>query len=535
MENIKKKFLQSTGYNLLTVYSGFFFGIFIIFFIARLITVEEWGYLIIAQSYIEIAIVICFFFPPAAESSVLYFIPKFEHKGDQYGNRLRELFFHFYKIRLISSVIIYLVFLLILNFLHFKFEIYQIILIISPSIIFNVIFNLNIGFFLALFKYKLIFLVNFINSFINTVLIISIFIFNFNNTLIYISYIILFCSFFTFLISTIFLIHLIFKKFKYNKYNSKSNKINFNKIHKNYGINLVIESLLSRFTTLIIYLLFLNFKLVVFVTYFQICENIARIIMNFSVSNRNIYISIFSEIFLNAKKKMFKKSFYQLSKYILLFAFFIASLLFYFMDPYLLIIYSEKYLLISFSIKIFLFTTISRIFIRNLLIIAQSTNNTIINTIMAILRTTFILILIFIGLLFYNFTILVIFYNISLILLSISLFFLIQKKVRLNLNFLKLFKPILIFIISFIISIFISNYITLKLPYNNILIILLINSTLKLLIFLIIFYIIILTTKFITKQEFNQIIRTFGRINVNNKKIKFIIKIINFLLPSEKK
>jgi len=534
MSKVQKKIIESSGFYLLSVYSGVIFGFFSTFLIARLITPIEWGYLLFAQSYLSMAMTICVFFPPAAESSILFYIPNFIIKKGKLSSEIRRFFFHIYKIRLIGIIIVYVIFLITLNFTNFNLEVNQLILIISPMIIFNVISNLNNAFLLAFQKYKLVFIINLINSLLYTSLVILIFLLNLQNTLILLAYITLFSSIVSCFISIFLIIPLIPKKKKKNLILKYQTQDNFFKIHKNYGINLVIESLFSHLTTLILNLLFLNSGFLVFITYFAICENTVKFALNFSISNRNIYISIFSEIYFRKKYEIFKRSFYQLLKYLLLIAFFIIGILFFFIEIYITVLYSEKYIIIKFAIQFFLFTAIFRLIIRNLLIIAQSTNNTRINTEMALFRTFFILIFVIIGISFKNFTLLVILYIFSLFLLSIVLIYLVNKRINFRLNIFKIFKPIIMFIVSILISYIISFLINFQILVNNPLFNLIFNNTLRLIIFFIIFYLALFLTKFITKEEFNQLINIFPIIKSNNHIIQKIINLIKSLLPSDK-
>ncbi|MFX0043511.1 MAG: lipopolysaccharide biosynthesis protein [Candidatus Hodarchaeota archaeon] len=72
-----KKFAANTFYSILVNYGSHFFTFVYSFLLARLITDESWGFLIIATSYITIIVNIIHFLPPGLNHALNYYIPRY--------------------------------------------------------------------------------------------------------------------------------------------------------------------------------------------------------------------------------------------------------------------------------------------------------------------------------------------------------------------------------------------------------------------------------------------------------------------------
>ncbi|MFX1408973.1 MAG: lipopolysaccharide biosynthesis protein [Promethearchaeota archaeon] len=72
-----KKFASNTFYSLLVNYGSHFATFVYSFLLARLITDESWGFLIIATSYITIIVNIIHFLPPGLNHALNYYIPRY--------------------------------------------------------------------------------------------------------------------------------------------------------------------------------------------------------------------------------------------------------------------------------------------------------------------------------------------------------------------------------------------------------------------------------------------------------------------------
>lgn len=528
MFQTQKKIFQSTIYNLTSTYLSFIINLIITFFIARMINAEDWGLLILSQSYISIAILICNFFPPAAESSIQYYIPFYINKNANRINKIRILLYHTFKIRIIISIIFYLLSLVFFSFFFFNSMLYSILLIILPIIILQSIKNLNSSILLAFKNYKKNFYITIINPIIYSFSVIIIAGFNIKSNLIMISFAYLSGFIFSFIISLIF----IRKEIPTKNYKGKveSMRKEIMSIHKNYGMNLAISALLTQLIPFFINILFINLNFVNYITFFAVCLSAERLISNLSISNENIYVSIFSEIGITANRKIFKLYFYQLNKFLSLFTIVVIGFMYFFIEIYILLIYSQTYLIILNSIKIFLFIAFANLILRNLGLIAQSTDNTIVilrNSVFKILIIPISSILIFV---IFNFYIFSIVYVISHFLIVPIFYILINRSLKLNLSILLIFKPFLLLVGSLILSEICISFI----QFNSIIEIELvgkiINKLVGFFLFLIYFSVINYMLKYIRKNEIIDIIELSGLGKLKWVK-KILMKLTN-ILPS---
>ncbi len=72
-----KNLAKNSLYSLLNQYSSIFYSILASLIIARLISPETWGLLILSTSYVMTVAIFTFFLPPALEYSMIYYIPKY--------------------------------------------------------------------------------------------------------------------------------------------------------------------------------------------------------------------------------------------------------------------------------------------------------------------------------------------------------------------------------------------------------------------------------------------------------------------------
>ena len=116
MSKFHKKIVESSTFSLLGVYLNFFFSFIYIFFVARLISPEEWGQLILSMSFISFAVLLCNFFPPAIEASIEYYLPQLIN-GEDERYRIRNFLSHTFKLKLGSVGVVYIGYFLIFIFL----------------------------------------------------------------------------------------------------------------------------------------------------------------------------------------------------------------------------------------------------------------------------------------------------------------------------------------------------------------------------------------------------------------------------------
>jgi len=154
-----------------------------------------------------------------------------------------------------------MLYLLVINLYNFKAKLFQIILIMSPIVLFLIIKNLNNSILLAFQKFKLVFISNIIYALTITVSLVLIFIFQIMDPIILIAYGSLSGAFLSCIISIFLMIPII-------HYKKRSNipiqyKQEFLEVHKKYGLYLTLADVFVQFTNLTVYLLFLNFDLII--------------------------------------------------------------------------------------------------------------------------------------------------------------------------------------------------------------------------------------------------------------------------------
>lgn len=529
MTNIQEKIILSSLVLLLITFLNFFLNIFITFFIARILESEEWGIFIFMQSMITIAVLITNFFPPAAESSSQYIIPNLLRNDDNYNLKIRAFITHVFRIRLLFSSIIFILFLIISIF-QFKNNFYSITIILLPSMILIVIQNINNSIFLAYKKYKYNLLVFLSNNLIYFIGILIVFILELSNSFLYVLIFYLFSYIFSAIISLIIMLKIIPKK---NKNQVKiSFKDDFYKIHREYGLFLVISALLTQLTGFLINWSLFNLNLFSYITYFSICLNAEAVISRFSISNEDYYISIFSEM--NIESEQFKKNLYDLNKYLSLLTCIIIAILFFSIRIYIMIIYTSRYLIIFQAIQLTIFIAYSKLILRNLGIIARSSNNT-----KLILKNSYfkLFTLIFfplIGIIYFNFFVFIIFYVLFNFFTSFHLLYLINHNLKIKLKGVILFKTFFIFLISLIITYSLNLIMNSFISLNNTFMEIIINSIMNLIIFFAIFYILLYILKHITQEEFNFIINYLPFLN-KRRSLEKIMCLISRLLPKEEK
>lgn len=333
-------------------------------------------------------------------------------------------------------------------------------------------------------------------------------------------------------ISLFFVMKIIPKKNK-NSQLEVDYKKDFYKLHKTYGLPLVFTGLIAQMGNLASNLIYLGFGFVQYITYISICETIVTSTLKFSSSDRTVQMPIFAEINYDKNPENYERTFYEFYKYLSLIVCLFTAIFYYFIEIYIDIIYSEVYSIVLLVIPIYIFQTFSRFINRNLLVVADSTNNTKISAYYSIIQTVNKIIVACIGLAFFDFMTLVIFYLAASYLLNILTILLIRKIVGFKINTLKLIYPFLIYTASFFITLPFSYFINVQLfslvIFNDVF-----NSALHFLIFIILFYILIYLTKFITREDFSQLMTIIPGKRFKNRFIQKIIENLTKLFPSKK-
>ena len=530
MSKVQKKVAESSSFNLLTVYLTFFFSILNTFVLARLLAPEEWALLILTILLVNIAIFFSNLFPPNAQETIMYYIPHLSSKGNEYEVK-RNFITHVYKVRLFSGFLVFLIYLIITYLASFNPVLFEMILIMSPMILCKILIDLNDSVLYAFQKFKSVFIARVLNPITVTTSNFLIYFYKLKNPIFLISYAFLLGTIISCIISIILIINLISFKMK-GEILPFDQKSDFYYIHKKYGINLVLADIFGLLTGLIIKLLFLEFKFLVFITYITICQISATSALLFASSNPEAYISIFSEIDYEKNSEKYLRLFYKLNKFLMMFVCIVVGIMLFYIEFYIVVIYSPTYLIILGPIRLFLFTAFATVIINNLMIITLSTNNTKINAEINFIEMVINILFTIIALLFFDFYTLIIFYLISSFLMTFITVYLINKQTGLRLNFAMFFKPLIIFIISFLL-VFPLNYIVNIDIFDKAYINFFINGTIKFSIFGLVFYVLFYFTRTITREEFDDMIKIIPILNSKNFLIQRIVKKIKIFLPSE--
>ncbi len=535
MSKVSEKIVETSSYNLLGVYLAFGLGIFNTFFIARLLVPEEWAIIILTINLIYICVFICNLFPPNAQDSIKYYIPHLISKEtNENSGKKRGFILHVYKIRLFSSIFVFISYVIIAFLANFEKTILQIILIMSPIVLFDIIKNINKNVLLAFQRFKKVFIIDIIYPLTVSIGLFLIYYFHIINPMELIAYTYLLGAIFTCLFSVILIIPIIPSKRRIIK-PSPDHKQDFLNVHKKYGIYLTISEVFTQLSMVIIYFLFVNFDLLIFITWLTICEISVTSALYFSSSSPSAYVSIFSEINYKRDSETYIRNFYQLNKFLMLFVCIIVGIMIFFIEIYVTAIYSERYLVIVFLLQLYLFSAFSRIIIRNLFIITQSTNNTRINAIVSFIHMIIYISASIFALIFFSFRALIILYLAGSFLMSFIAVYLVNRRMDMKLKPTIFFKPFAVFLAAFLITLPLNFFITIPIIPSIYLLNLFLNNCIKFVIFALVFYIIFYFTRVLTKEEFCHLVEILPVLHSDKKIIQKIVKLIIKILPSDKK
>ncbi len=532
MTEVQKKIIESSAFSFLGVYLNFFLGLLSTFSIARIITPTEWGLLLLAESIVAIGAFISGLLPPGAEGSIEYYIPHLKSLQEDTDNEIRKFIVHNYRLRSLSGSVGFFIFLIVIFSTNIELTLLQITLILAPKILITLIQNLNIAIITAFQKFKFLFIIMSIHVFSISVGNFSILLINPLNSLLFIVLVNLLGLTLTMTISTFYILKIIPKKNE-DLQSEVNYKKDFYKLHKTYGLPLVITGLIAQIGNLASNLFFLAFGFVQYITYISICDRVVTSTLKFSSSDRTVQMTIFSKINYGKNPEIYKKTYYQFLKYLSLMVCIFTAIFYYFIEIYIDIIYSAVYSIVLLVIPIYIFNTFSRLINRNLLVLAYSTNYTKISAYYSIIQTVNNLIVVYISLTFFDFTTLIILYLVASYLLNILTILMIRKIVGFKLNILKLYYPFMIYTFSFFITLPFTYSINIQL-FPLAIINTFFNSGIKFLIFLILFYILIYITKFITREEFSQLMTIMPGKRFRNRFIEKIIEKLTKLFPSKK-
>jgi len=345
----------NTIYSFITNYGTIFFQVLNTFLISKIISKNEWGFLIIALSIISIIVIISNFIPPALDYSVNFFIPKYL-KSSQL-NQLNEFI---KKILILKSIFLIPIFLSILflflygmmffnNFLSVNFTI---LVILSPLIIINGFIPIFNGINRSLNMYKTIFFLLITQNGIQIFFLIFTLLFKIKLNIETIAFIYTISAIIPFLLN-LFILSLKFKIFKIQKKNFFKLK-NLMKETFKYGIYISFGYFIYGFWREIQIQAIGFFNCPIDVTGYNISLAYASYQELFLVSFYFPLFNSFSRLIISKNYKQIKKIFLFTIKYSQITLLLLTGILFLFSNSFLIIIYGKSYLIFNQMLQLML-------------------------------------------------------------------------------------------------------------------------------------------------------------------------------------
>ncbi|MFX1355720.1 MAG: lipopolysaccharide biosynthesis protein [Promethearchaeota archaeon] len=453
-----RKFAKNAIYSLFNNYGIFIFQIIVSFFIARLISQEIWGILILALTYINIISLILTFFPPALTFSVNYYIPRYITLNKNY--KLKSIIKVAFYIKSLFSLIIFSISVLIFSILHSFFSeslqnYTHILFLLSPLIIIIGLNSLLDSIYQGFSRYKLIFFLTILKFSFNIFALIICLIFGIKNLEIIalvnlISYII------PFLYSLLLFLKL-YINIKYSNETKVSFKRTLSKLSK-YGTPLSVSSFLNEIWKQFQAPIIEEFEPLSVITGFTLSKYYSHISLTAASSFSNPLITSFSTLDVKNEKDQINQIYNMTFKYSLFLMLLISGSLFILTDFFLVIVYGNSYLIYSSIVKLYLISVIFTVLGNILIPLLNAKNKVKILPILTIINLIIIISLFFIGIIFYG-----IIGAIFGMILSNIIVFLIQLflsikigDVKIKLN--KIFYQYINFFISLVIAVILEEF-----------------------------------------------------------------------------
>ncbi|MBD3201268.1 MAG: oligosaccharide flippase family protein [Candidatus Lokiarchaeota archaeon] len=493
---------KNSFYSAISIYLVIFYSLALSFLMARLISIEEWGIYILANSYIFIVVQISRTFPPSLWMTLNYFLPKY------YVLEKKSKFKSFIKKSLILKLM-FLIPLIILSVSLFTFLSYLfspslnghiiLLLILSPLIFIdaiNIIFqSINRGFN----NFKLNVLMFLLRFALNVCLLILFFFLNYNVTIEIIGVINVVSYLIPFIINLMVLL-----KYFYKLDNTEEDNLTYREVLKlslHYGAPLIVNNFIGNFWIQAQQIGIGNLETKSEVTGFTNAISYSKVANSFSMSLNNPLVNSFTRIYNKDKFERIKWIYNFTVKYSLLISSFISGILFLSADFYLVLIYGENYLIFSPFFKLLIITVVFRILYAPLNSLISSKDKTKLLAPIQLIKLIVEAILFFGALIYFDTTIAIMTIIVAEIFGFLFYCYLSTKIGKLKLDIIPLFFQYLIFFSSLSIAVFINDIFISNL-YKNI-----INTlNLDLLIRLPIFTILIFTVLFLALNILSKIL-----------------------------
>ena len=527
---------KNTLFSFLFSYGKFLFALITSFIIARIISQEIWGFLILTISFVNIFTFFLLFFPPSLGLSFHYYIPRYRALNQ--NSKIKSLVINSLIIRLLFLIPIFFLTLLVFTifFAFFKISLQNythLFYILSPLIAINSFDKIFNDLSRALNKFQIVFSLLVIKYVINIGGLIYLFLFIEIIELEMIAVITLLSSLVPLLINLIVIFFTL--KYKINKTNEEgiTFKETFKLLYK-YGsilsLNTFIDNFYREFTIQSI-----GFSVdTEFVTGFNLARHYREVSFE-AVRSLNQPLTIsFSELFSTKRFNQIEKIFKVIFSYSLFLFLLITGFLFFFTELFLSLVYGESYLKFSLIVKLMLISTIFVLpggFFFSLLRVSDKIKYYVP---ISILFYSIKIPLFLLGLQFYGIEGSIIGLIIAAILVFILLIFFINKFFKIKLHFKKHIFPYFIFFISIGItlileSLFLSDFNTLVIESLNLNLIRHFNFS-SIIVFVLIFLIQIILFKVFTSDDIENLEVFFNKDNILHKFVRKGLKILKRII-----
>jgi len=523
--------LRNTLFSFLTKSSILIFGITTSMLVARLISIEDWGLLILSISYISIITLITAFLPPALEYTVIYYIPKFKILKE---SRKMKSFIK----RAIILKLIFLIPIVLISIFTFPFVIKTLIVslndnllllyILTPMIFILGFTPLLEGILRSFNMFKTIFFLTLIGYIVHVSLLFVCFYFFREVTIEIIAITNIIAIFIPFLL-TIIIIVIKLHAIKVTDEDNSSLK-EFIKTSFEYGIPISFGYFLTGFWTEI---------QIQGVGYYDVPENVTgyKIGSNFSTYSDVLlgifYLPLFtalSRLKTLGKENQIKRIFNLSNKFLVALLLLFSGIMFFIIDFFLFLIYSESYLVFSILLKLLLLSKISIAFYIPFEIMLLINKKEKVMFYCRLFRTLINISLFFIGLIFFGILggiLGIILANVIILFLYIAIS---PRVLNIEVDLKRFITQYLIFGISLLITLLLGN--TFISQLNSMILYNLHFSSLtylpmiSIILFVVLFIILNFSLNVFSNSDFNYIQSFFNRDKKMDKIIRKTIKIL---------
>ena len=524
---------KNTLFSFLASYGNYISSIITSFIIARIISQENWGFLILATSIVNIFTFILLFFPPSLGLAMNYYIPQYQALN-QYS-KLKSIVQKSLIIRLLFVIPVYFLSLLIyyLFFDFFKLGLKNytyLFYILSPLIIINS-FDTNLkDISRALNMFQFVFILFLIKYIVNIGGLIYVFLFINTNEVNIIALITLFSSLIPFIINILSIFLILKYKIKKTDENSLTFHETFKNIYK-YGSILSIKNFLDNF--------YREFKVQSvgfliapeFATGFNIAQHYQDVSIEAVRSLGKPLTISFSSLYSVKQFKQIEKIYTVFFSYSLFLILLLTGILYFLVDIFLFLIYGESYLSFSLVVKLMLmiaiFTLPSTIFFSLL----RASDKIKYAIPLSFLYISIRIPLFLIGLIYFGIEGGVLLLIIAEIFISIGFVLLTKKTFKIQLSFKKHGLPYILFFFSLGMTIimeffFLSEFNRIILTFLNLQIFRYFNL-ISLAVFFLSFLFLVFLFKVFNSTDIENIKALFNKDNFIHKSIRRGLRILN--------